>query len=182
MRRACGGLMVRPAPGDRRRARLKDLTPMKLPTLALAAMLAATGAAVSPAASAQAADDLIYTGRFSNTAVGGYDAVAYHTVGEAVRGSRDFTTQWNGATWRFSSQDTLDLFLADPQAYAPQYGGYCAWAMAEGYAAKGDPEIWALVDGKLYLNFNQEIQDRWEGDVPGFIAAADANYPDLLND
>ena len=155
---------------------------MKLATLTLAAALSTTGAAALPAASAHAADDLIYTGLFSNTAVGEYDTVAYHTAGEPVRGERDFQTEWNGATWRFASQENLDLFLADPEAYAPQYGGYCAWAMAEGYTAKGDPNFWAIVDGMLYLNFNQEIQDRWETDIPGFITAADANYPSILND
>lgn len=155
---------------------------MKLATLALAATLAASGAAFAPATGAQAADDLIYTGLFSNTAVGGFDAVAYFTVDEPVRGSREFTTEWNGAEWRFSSQETLDLFLADPEAYAPQYGGYCAWAMAEGYTAKGDPEFWRIVDGRLYLNFNREVQERWEADIPGFIAAANANYPAILND
>jgi YHS domain-containing protein len=154
---------------------------MKLASLTLAAALAVSGGALLPVAPAQAADDLIYTGVFSNTAVGGYDTVAYHTVGEPVRGSRDFSTQWSGAEWRFSSQENLDLFLADPAGYAPQYGGYCAWAMAEGYTAKGDPEFWRIVDGKLYLNFNQEIQDRWETDIPGFITAADANYPAILN-
>ena len=158
---------------------------MKLAPLAPFALIAAlsvTGAVALPGAAAEAADDLIYTGVFSNTAVGGYDTVAYHTQGAPVRGSRDFTTEWSGASWRFSSQENLDLFLADPDAYAPQYGGYCAWAIAEGYTAKGDPEIWSLVDGKLYLNFNQEVQDRWEADIPGFIAAADANYPAILND
>ncbi len=155
---------------------------MKLTPLALAAALSVMGATALPAASAHATDDLIYTGLFSNTAVGGYDTVAYHTAGEPVRGEREFQTEWNGATWRFASQDNLELFLADPEVYAPQYGGYCAWAMAEGYTAKGDPELWAIVDGRLYLNFNQEIQDRWEADIPGFIAAADANYPAILND
>jgi YHS domain-containing protein len=155
---------------------------MKYASLALAAVLAASGAAALPASPAHAADDLIYTGLFSNTAVGGYDTVAYHTAGAAVRGSRDLSTQWNGATWRFSSQDNLDLFLADPGAYAPRYGGYCAWAMAQGYTAKGDPEVWSIVDGALYLNFDQTIQTRWEADIPGFIERADANYPAILTD
>lgn len=147
----------------------------------LSAVLAATGAAALPAGAAHA-EDLIYTGLFSNTAVGGYDTVAYHTTGAPVRGDRAFTTQWRGAEWRFASQDNLDLFLANPEAYAPAYGGYCAWAMAEGYTAKGDPNIWSIVDGVLYLNFDRTVQDRWETDIPGFIARADANYPFILND
>ena len=152
---------------------------MKHASLLAAAVLAVSGAAALPAAPAYA-DDLVYTGLFSNTAVGGYDTVAYFTEGAPVRGSRDFETEWNGAIWRFASQANLDLFLADPQAYAPQYGGYCAWAMAEGYTAKGDPNFWAIVDGRLYLNFNSEIQATWETDIPGFIERADANYPAIL--
>ncbi len=154
---------------------------MKTLTLALALSLSATGVAALPAA-AQAADDLIYTGLFSNTAVGGYDTVSYHMGGEPVRGSREFRTEWQGAEWRFASQDNLDLFLADPERYAPAYGGYCAWAMAQGYAAKGAPDIWRIVDDVLYLNFDRSVQEMWEEDIPGFIEAADANYPAVLED
>lgn len=152
---------------------------MKTVALALSLGLAAAGAAVLPS-TAQAADDLIYTGLFSNTAVSGYDAVSYHTEGAPVRGSREFRTQWQGAEWRFASQDNLDLFLADPNAYAPAYGGYCAWAIAQGYTAKGDPEFWRIVDGILYLNFDRSVQERWENDIPGFIEAANANYPSVV--
>lgn len=148
--------------------------------IVLASVLAFTGAAL-PSGVAQA-QDLIHTGLFNNTAVGGYDTVAYHTVGEPVRGSRDFTTEWNGAEFRFSSQDNLDLFLASPETYAPAYGGYCAWAMAEGYTAKGDPNVWRIVDDVLYLNFDRNVQARWEADIPGFIERANANYPAILND
>lgn len=152
---------------------------MKTLLLAAALTVSAAGAAVLPAASAHA-DDLIYTGLFSNTAVGGFDAVAYHTEGAPARGSRDFTTEWRGAEWRFSSQENLDLFLTDPEAYAPAYGGYCAWAMAEGYTAKGDPNVWRIVDGVLYLNFDRNVQERWLQDIPGYIERANANYPTIL--
>ena len=152
---------------------------MKTVALALTLGLAAAGAAAIPS-NAQAADDLIYTGLFSNTAVSGYDAVSYHTEGAPVRGSREFRTEWQGAEWRFASQDNLDLFLANPEAYAPAYGGYCAWAMAQGYTAKGDPEVWRIVDGVLYLNFDRSVQQMWEEDIPGFIEAADANYPSVV--
>jgi hypothetical protein len=154
---------------------------MKHASLLAAAVLAVSGAAALPAAPAFA-DDLVYTGLFSNTGAGGYDVVAYHSQGAPMRGSRDFETFWNGASWRFASQANLDLFVADPEAYAPHYGGYCAWAMAEGYTAKGDPEIWSLVDGKLYLNFNRDVQQTWEEDIPGHIERADANYPAILED
>jgi YHS domain-containing protein len=153
---------------------------MKFATVLAAAALTFTGAAALPTAPAHAAD-LIYTGLFSNEAVGDYDTVSYHIDGAPVRGSREFSTEWNGATWRFASQENLDRFLDNPERYAPQYGGYCAWAMAEGYAAKGYPEVYKMVDGKLYLNFNRSVQADWETDIPGNIERANANYPAILN-
>ncbi len=127
------------------------------------------------------AADPIYTGLFSNQAVEGYDAVAYFTEGKPVKGSADYEYDYMGATWRFSSAENLDAFKADPTAYAPQYGGYCAWAVSQNYTAKGNPKNWRIVDGKLYLNYNDEIQERWEQDIPSFIALADANWPDVLD-
>ena len=153
---------------------------MKNAVLIAAAVLTVTGVTALPTSPAHAAADLIYTGLFNNNAIGGYDAVSYHTAGEPVRGSRDFTTEWNGANWQFTSQENLDLFMADPEAYAPQYGGYCAWAMSQGYTAKGDPNVWKIVEGKLYLNFNRDVQVQWEADIPGFIELANANYPSIL--
>lgn len=152
---------------------------MKTVALALTLGLAAAGAVALPS-TAEAANDPIYTGLFSKTAVSGYDAVSYHTGDAPVRGSRDFTTEWQGAEWRFASQENLDLFLANPEAYAPAYGGYCAWAMAQGYTAKGDPEVWRIVDGVLYLNFDRSVQELWDADIPGFIEAANTNYPNVV--
>lgn len=123
--------------------------------------------------------DPVYTGTFSSTAVSGYDTVAYFTEGKPVKGSRKFTTKWRGATWRFASQDNLEVFQKDPTRYAPQYGGYCAWLMAQKDTASGDPRHWSIVDGKLYLNYDQDIQDRWLKDVPGFIGKADQAWPEL---
>ncbi|WP_019959942.1 YHS domain-containing (seleno)protein [Woodsholea maritima] len=140
---------------------------------------------LSPLAQAQSAQvdtRPVYTGTFSNTALEGYDAVAYHSEGQAIRGHRDFRTQWRGAEWRFVSQDNLELFLADPDRYAPQYGGHCSWAMAQGYGAKGDPLAWDIVDGRLYLNYNREIQERWQQDPEGFITQGDENYPHVLSE
>lgn len=119
----------------------------------------------------------IYTGLLSNTAVGGYDPVAYHTQGKPVQGSRSHTTEWKGATWRFVSAENRALFLADPERYAPQYGGHCAWAVSQGYTAKGDPNHWRVVDGKLYLNYNAQVQSDWEKDIPGHIRNANGNWP-----
>ncbi|MEM6625467.1 MAG: YHS domain-containing (seleno)protein [Pseudomonadota bacterium] len=148
-------------------------------TLLAALALVAAPIAFAPAAYAQKAE--IYTGRFSNVAVGGYDPVAYFTSGAPTKGSKDFTTEYLGAEFRFASQENLDAFLADPVAYAPQYGGYCAWAVAEGKTAKGDPDHWRIVDDKLYLNFNKSIQSKWDADIPGFIQRGDANWPTVLN-
>lgn len=114
-------------------------------------------------------------------AVDGSDVVAYFTKGRPVVGAPDFTHQWQGATWRFATAANRDAFAADPQAYAPQYGGYCAWAVSEGYTASTIPEAWKIVDDKLYLNFNRRIQRRWERNIPDRIAAADANWPGVLD-
>ena len=123
----------------------------------------------------------IYTSRFSNVALQGYDTVAYFTEGAPVRGSDAFTTEHQGATWKFASQETLDLFLSDPGAYVPQYGGYCAWAVALGQTAKGSAKQWHIEDGKLYLNINANIKQRWLDDVDNKIVEADANWPSVLN-
>jgi len=152
---------------------------MTLKTLIAAAALTLIPAiAVAPTAHAEKAP--VYTGLFNNVAVEGHDSVAYFTEGRPVKGERAFSTEYNGATFRFASQANLDTFLADPVKYAPQYGGYCAWAISQGYTAKGDADHWSIVDGKLYLNFNQSVQDTWEEDIPGFIALADSNWPMVL--
>jgi YHS domain-containing protein len=150
---------------------------MKLRPLFLAAFLAAAPVIVLvPTAQAEPA---VYTGRFSNTALQGYDPVAYFTDGQPVKGSKEFSTEYNGATFQFASAANRDAFLADPAAYAPQYGGYCAWAMADGKYAKGDAKYWKIVDGKLYLNYNAGIQKKWNADIPGFIEKADTQWQDL---
>ena len=123
----------------------------------------------------------IYTSAFSNIAVGGYDTVAYFTQNGPVKGSEEFSTSWKGAEWHFSSAENLEKFKANPNQYAPQYGGYCAYAVANGGTAKGDPQFWKIVDGKLYLNFNKKIQGKWLQNTSQFITDADANWPDVLN-
>ncbi|WP_372425248.1 YHS domain-containing (seleno)protein [Salinarimonas chemoclinalis] len=148
----------------------------------LALPLAIGAAAALRAGPARAAADPVYTGRFSSLALGGHDPVAYFREGRAVEGVRAHETAWNGANWRFSSAENLEAFRADPEAYAPAYGGYCAWAAAEGYRAPGNPDYWRIVDGRLYVNFDGNVQRRWEADIPGFIARADANWPGILAD
>jgi YHS domain-containing protein len=113
-------------------------------------------------------------------AIKGYDPVAYFTDGKPVKGLYEHRLDWQGAEWRFASREHLDLFKADPARYAPQYGGYCAWAVAQNDTAGIDPAAWRIVDGKLYLNYNDKIQARWEADIPGNITKADANWPGLL--
>ncbi len=113
-------------------------------------------------------------------AIRGYDPVAYFTRGEPVKGSRDFETEWNGAAWRFASAEHLELFLADPERYAPQYGGYCAWAVANNYTASTQPEAWSLHEDRLYLNYSLGVRSQWEQDIPGNVAKGDANWPAVL--
>ena len=149
-------------------------------TLLSATALGLATFAATPPAAALAGEAAIYTGRFSNTAVGGYDAVSYFQGG-GVEGSKDFATEYEGAEYRFASAENLALFQADPGKYAPQYGGYCAWAVSQGKLAPGKPEFAAVHDGKLYLNFNQDVQDTWNGDRDGFIELAEQQWPEILN-
>jgi YHS domain-containing protein len=114
-------------------------------------------------------------------AIRGYDPVAYFTMGEPTRGSDKFTASWQGATFKFASAANLELFKAEPTAYAPQYGGYCAYAVAKGATAGTVPEAWTIVEGKLYLNYSVSVQRRWRKDVPGHIREADRNWPAVLN-
>jgi YHS domain-containing protein len=124
-----------------------------------------------------AAGGIINSSFFGSVAIGGYDAVAYFTEGKPVEGSSDFEYEWMGATWRFASAADRDQFAADPEKYAPQYGGYCAYAVSQGTTADIDPDAWHIEDGKLYLNLNKKVQSIWMKDIPGYIGKADANWP-----
>jgi YHS domain-containing protein len=145
----------------------------------VALSLLGAGLAATPVALAE--KPAIYKGLFDEAAVGGYDAVAYFTSGKPVEGSKAFEYKYKDVTWRFASADNLAAFKADPTKYAPQYGGYCAWAVSQGYTAKGDPKAWKIVNGKLYLNYNLDIQKKWEKDVPGLVAKGDSNWPKVLD-
>lgn len=123
----------------------------------------------------------VFTGRFSDLAVGGYDAVAYFEDGKPVKGLKEFAFEHEEATWLFASADNLEQFKQDPDAYAPQYGGYCAWAVAQGYTAPGNPKNWSVRGGKLYLNYDSNVQAKWLKDPDGFIKKADANWPAVLD-
>ncbi len=145
---------------------------MKLNHLILvAAAIAAPLAFASPAM----ADGGVFVGTEGETiAVSGYDAVSYFKGdGKPTMGDAKYAVTYDGAQWHFANQANADAFKADPAAYAPQYGGHCAWAMSRGSLAPGDATLYKVVDGKLYLNFNQGVQSTWLKDVPGFIAKSD---------
>ncbi|MDA0268943.1 MAG: YHS domain-containing (seleno)protein [Cyanobacteria bacterium] len=114
-------------------------------------------------------------------ALKGADPVAYFTDGTYVQGEAAYSHDWNGATWHFASAENRDQFASDPDQFAPQYGGYCAWAVSQGKTAAIDPNAWDIVDGKLYLNYNQNVKDRWVEDIPGNIDKANQNWPQVLN-
>ena len=124
----------------------------------------------------------IYTGWLSNKAVSGYDTVAFFTQGKAVKGISKHKLKLEGVEWYFASEKHLELFKKNPDKYKPQYGGFCAWAVAEKkQRAPGDPNYWKIVDEKLYLNYDSDVQQTWLKDVPGFIRKGDANWPGMLH-
>ncbi len=109
-------------------------------------------------------------------ALRGFDAVAYFAVDNAVKGNPKYEYVWNGAKWIFSSEENMKQFQANPEAYAPQFGGYCSFAVSEGYTADGDPEAWKVVDGKLYLNYNKQVREKWEMNQNERIEKGKANW------
>lgn len=145
--------------------------------IAAAIILALTPTAVF-AAPSQAAPPVSATEE--GIAIGGYDAASYFSDGGPVVGSAAFEYRWNGAVWRFASAEARDLFVANADAFAPQFGGYCAWAVSQNYIAPGDPKVWRIVDGRLYLNFNDRAKELWEADLAGAIERGKANWPAVL--
>jgi hypothetical protein len=146
--------------------------------LAAAAVAAALLAAPLPVA----AGGVVNSTFFGNDAIKGYDPVAYFTEGRPVQGSDEFEYEWMGADWRFATAANRDAFAAEPEKYAPQYGGYCAYAVSQGTTADIDPEAWTIVGDRLYLNLSKDVQKLWEQDVPGYIQKADANWPKIRTD
>ena len=147
---------------------IKRLSTQKAAVLGLALMLAPALLAVDP----------VFTSW--GVAIRGYDPVAYFLLGKPEKGSKAFVFKWNDAEWRFANENHLQLFKQDPERYAPQYGGYCAYAVSQNSTASIDPESWKIVEGKLYLNYSAAIQKKWEADIPGYIEKADINWPKLL--
>ena len=128
-----------------------------------------------------ALDDAVSTGIFNDTAIDGYDTVAYFTQGKPVQGDEKFEYSWRDANWLFASQENLDLFKQNPEMYAAQYGGYCAWAMADGKTASIDPDQWHIEDGKLYLNYNKKVKKEWLNTKQADIVSADKNYLEITD-
>ena len=151
----------------------------RMAVFALAGLLPMLVAAWSPAF-ADSGVAPVNKSFLGGVAIDGYDPVAYFVSGKPVKGSRAFETTWQGATWRFATQENRDRFAEAPGKFAPQFGGYCAYAVSQGTTAKIDPDAWKIVDGRLYLNLNKDIQSIWEQDIPGYIRLAAENWPKLL--
>lgn len=115
-----------------------------------------------------------------NIALKGYDPVSYFTMGKPVMGQEKYKYEYMEALWLFSSQENMEMFKMNPEKYTPQYGGYCAWAMAKGNKADIDPNVWKIVDGRLYLNYNKSIGRKWAKDIKGFIKKADEKWKKLI--
>ena len=112
-------------------------------------------------------------------AISGYDPVAYFTDGKAVEGKKDISFVWKGEPWHFTSTKNLEMFKSNPEKYVPQFGGYCAYGVADGHKAKTDPQAWTVVDGKLYLNYNKDVQQLWKKDQKNFIIKANENWTEV---
>lgn len=112
-------------------------------------------------------------------AIRGYDPVAYFKQNKAVKGSKDLHYTWQQAEWHFANQANLEAFKANPEKFAPQYGGYCAYGVAQGYAPEIDPQAFKVTNGKLYLNLSRAVLKKWQQDIPGYVKDADKNWPEL---
>lgn len=126
------------------------------------------------------ASTILFAGEFNEVdgvAIRGYDPVVYLTEQKAERGGAEFTGVHKGSTFRFRNATNRDLFLANPEKYAPQFNGYCAFGVSRGYKADTSPDSFSVVGGKLYLNYNAEVKAMWSKDIPGYLAKADEKWP-----
>ena len=112
-------------------------------------------------------------------ALKGYDPVAYFTESKPVLGDPKIAYTYEGADWYFASEQNRDSFKADPEKYAPQYGGYCAYGTSQGHKAPTEADAWTINDGKLYLNYNTKVKTMWDKDRAGNIRKADTNWPTI---
>ena len=123
----------------------------------------------------------VYSGGRERAAIRGYDPVAYFTQEQAVKGLPEFTLEHNGAKWMFSSKSNLEAFQSNPEKYIPQFGGYCAYAVARGSTASSKPEFFTIHEGKLYLNYSKSVYKKWLKDKDGYITSASKEWPDLVD-
>ncbi len=112
-------------------------------------------------------------------AIKGYDTVAYFKVGKSVRGNKKISYKWKGANWYFSSKANLELFKKNPKKYAPQFGGYCAYAVSKGHTSDISPDAWDIHNNKLYLNYDKDVQKTWRAKKKLYIKRAIKNWPKL---
>lgn len=112
-------------------------------------------------------------------AIKGYDPVAFFREQKAVKGNEEFSYTWKDAQWLFASKENLDSFQANPEHYAPQYGGYCAYGTAHGHKAPTETDTWTIVNNKLYFNYDSKIKESWMKDQPGFIEKADKEWVNI---
>ena len=112
-------------------------------------------------------------------AVSGYDTVAYFTLGKATKGDKNIVAEWNNAKWLFSSEEHRQLFVANPEKYAPAYDGHCAFAAGVNKKVRAKPTLWKIVDGRLFLNFNNAANERWLENPEGYIEEGDKNWIEL---
>ena len=149
----------------------------------LAILLGAAALFTGTAALAAPPVNTIKPGLFGgrgDTAIQGYDTVAYFTAGKPVKGEDGLVHEWMGAKWKFSTAANLELFKANPEKYAPQYGGYCAYGVSQDNLVSIEPDKFKVQDGKLYLNYDADVQATWLKDTAGYIKQADAKFAALL--
>ena len=147
--------------------------------LAVALALFASTAAFADDAEINLKKPSFFGGKYKH-ALNGYDSTTYWGASGPQKGSKEFKFEYKGATWLFVSAENLEKFKAEPTKYAPEYGNYCAYALGNGSLAAGDPEVWEIVDGKLYLNYNEDVQVRWQEDQSNLITKADGFWPTIL--
>lgn len=137
------------------------------------------GVVVGIAACSKANDFASVNTNADGLALHGFDAVAFFAVDTAVEGNRTYEYVWNGAKWLFANAENLEKFKQNPESYAPQYGGYCSYAVSKGYTADGDPQAWKIVEGKLFLNYSPEVKEIWEKEQSDNIKKATTNWKEF---
>jgi YHS domain-containing protein len=144
------------------------------------AALALAAIVIGPSLTAAAPQSAVNVLGGGRVAIHGYDPVAYFVDGGPRKGRADLAVERGGARWLFASPENKARFEADPERYLPAYGGYCAYGVAQGYLVKIDPAAWAIVGGRLYLNYDRSVRETWRKDVPGYVKQADGKWPGLV--